>query len=58
MPIDIGKVKVSGELDRTKSKRIVTLGIKLEWIKTWVEGESVQSFVRGKERKRVVAGRE
>ena len=34
MPIDIGKVKVNGELDRTKSKKIVTLGIKLEWIKT------------------------
>ena len=33
MPIDIGKVKVSGELDRSKSRRIVTLGTKLEWIK-------------------------
>jgi len=34
MPIDIGKVKVSGELDRSKSSRIVTFGTKLEWIKT------------------------
>lgn len=34
MPTGIGKMKVSGESDRNRSRRIVRSGTRLEWVRT------------------------